>query len=162
MLSFIFGLGAPLEILNVRDNINNGRLLGPRMFVSGPWITRSGRRFPSHFQRRISSPEEAAEQANDLIDSGVDLIIPFGKSPRKDLALNLSKDHSVTQPQAGIYFTKPDNYYPNRFQTLWTQGQDEDARYYFPCFDKPNFKQTTEVILHLPSGMIGLWGFRVL
>ena len=78
-------LGAPLEILNVRDNINKGLLLGPRMLVSGPWITRSGRGFPSHFQRRISSPEEAAEQANDLIDAGVDLIKTWSGMTEDDI-----------------------------------------------------------------------------
>ncbi|MDE0356414.1 MAG: amidohydrolase family protein [Gammaproteobacteria bacterium] len=67
-------LGAPLEILNVRDDINEGWLPGPRMLVSGPWITRAGRQWPDWFQRRIASPEEAAEQTNDLIDAGVDVI----------------------------------------------------------------------------------------
>jgi aminopeptidase N len=65
-------------------------------------------------------------------------------------------EHSVTRPAAGIYFTKPDEHYPDRFRTVWTQGQDEDSRYYFPCFDQPNFKQTSEVILRLPAGMFGL------
>lgn len=67
-------LGAPMEILNVRDDINEGRLPGPRMLVSGPWITRAGRQWPDWFQRRIASPEEAAEQTDDLIDAGVDVI----------------------------------------------------------------------------------------
>lgn len=67
-------LGAPLEIINVRDDIDKGRLPGPRMLVSGPWITRGGGQFPPWIQRRISSPEEAAEQADDLIDAGVDVI----------------------------------------------------------------------------------------
>lgn len=67
-------LGAPLEILNVRDGIDEGRLPGPRMLVSGPWITRAGRQWPDWFQRRISSPEEAAAQTDDLIDAGVDVI----------------------------------------------------------------------------------------
>jgi len=65
-------------------------------------------------------------------------------------------EHSVTKPVAGIYFTKPDEHYPERFKTVWTQGQDEDSRYYFPCFDQPNYKQTSEVILRLPRGMFGL------
>ena len=58
-------LGAPLEIVNVRDRINDGRLLGPRMLVSGPWITRGGRQFPSWFQRRISSPAETTRLGSE-------------------------------------------------------------------------------------------------
>ena len=67
-------LGAPLEILNVRNGIDEGRLPGPRMLVSGPWITRAGQQWPDWFQRRIASPEEAAAQTDDLIDAGVDVI----------------------------------------------------------------------------------------
>src|SRR5579863_3516423 len=34
-------LGAPMkEITSVRDRINRGEIPGPRMFVSGPWLTR--------------------------------------------------------------------------------------------------------------------------
>ena len=40
-------LGAPIEILNVRDDINEGRIPGPRMLVSGPWITRRGTAVPA-------------------------------------------------------------------------------------------------------------------
>ena len=67
-------LGGPIEILNVREAIDEGRLPGPRLLVSGPWIARSGGRFPLWIQRLIASPEEAAEQADDLIDAGVDVI----------------------------------------------------------------------------------------
>ena len=78
-------LGAPLEILNVRDRINSGDLLGPRMLVSGPWITRVGQQFPQWFQRRISSPEEAAAQTGDLIDAGVDLIKTWAGMTEDDI-----------------------------------------------------------------------------
>ena len=89
-------------------------------------------------------------------NTGTGLIIPLKKTPRIRSVLKLSINHSVEKPQAGIYFTQADEHYPNRFKTVWTQGQDEDSRYYFPCFDKPNYKQTTEVILHLPPKMFGL------
>ncbi len=87
----------------------------------------------------------------------------FAKKPlRQGARVKVNLLHSVTRPVAGIYFTKPDAQYPDRFQTVWTQGQDEDSRYYFPCFDKPNFKQTTEVILHLPPKMFGLSNGKLL
>lgn len=67
-------LGSPIEILQVRDRINAGEIPGPRMFVSGPWVTRAGRQYPDYFQRRISSPQQAAEETRKLIDAGVDVI----------------------------------------------------------------------------------------
>jgi aminopeptidase N len=64
--------------------------------------------------------------------------------------------HAVTRPVAGLYFTNPDPAYPERFQTVWSQGQDEDSRYYFPCLDAPRFKQTSEVLLYVPQGCFAL------
>lgn len=90
-------------------------------------------------------------------------IIAFLKAPLKPgTKVSAAIDHSVEKPLAGIYFTKPDVDYPDRFKTVWTQGQDEDSRYYFPCFDQPNFKQTTEVTLRLPAGMFGLANGKLL
>jgi len=89
-------------------------------------------------------------------NTGERVIISLEKVLKYGGTAQLKIFHSVTRPQAGIYFTKPDEAYPDRFKTVWTQGQDEDSKYYFPCFDQPNFKQTTEVKLHLPKGMFGL------
>jgi aminopeptidase N len=95
-------------------------------------------------------------------NTGEKLIISLDKVFKQDAIIQIKMFHSVTKPQAGIYFTKPDEAYPDRFKTLWTQGQDEDSKYYFPCLDQPNFKQTTEVKLHLPKGMFGLSNGRLL
>ncbi len=89
-------------------------------------------------------------------NTGDQVIVSLEKPLKYEAAVQVKLFHSVTRPPAGIYFTKPDEAYPDRFKTVWTQGQDEDSKYYFPCFDQPNFKQTTEVKLHLPKGMFGL------
>lgn len=98
----------------------------------------------------------------DFENTGKKIIIPLNKKYRVGDRMSVKLDHSVTRPTAGIYFTKPDNHHTDRFKTVWTQGQDEDSRYYFPCFDKPNFKQTTEVIINLPAKMFGLSNGRLI
>lgn len=68
-------LGAPLEILTVRDRIDRGEVPGPRMLVSGPWI--AGRRwggFPDYFQHVVATAAEAGARARELADAGVDVI----------------------------------------------------------------------------------------
>ncbi|MDE0897491.1 MAG: amidohydrolase family protein [Longimicrobiales bacterium] len=68
-------LGAPIEIIRVRDRIDRGEVPGPRMLVSGPWI--AGRRwgsFPDYFQHVVSTPEEAARRTYELADADVDVI----------------------------------------------------------------------------------------
>jgi aminopeptidase N len=59
-------------------------------------------------------------------------------------------------PRRGLYFTAPDEGYPDKPTQAWTQGQDEDSRYWFPCFDSPNEKATSEVIATVPAGMFAL------
>lgn len=70
----IIDLGAPLEeILAVRDSVNKG-LPGPRMEVSGPWLTRDVAIFPARYQIKVTSPEQAAEEVDRLAAAGVDVI----------------------------------------------------------------------------------------
>lgn len=95
-------------------------------------------------------------------NTGDRVIVSLDKSLKYGGIVQVKLFHSVTRPPAGIYFTKPDEAYPDRFKTVWTQGQDEDSKYYFPCFDQPNFKQTTEVKMHLPKGMFGLSNGRLI
>src|SRR6185503_8476391 len=43
----VIDLGGPLkESLSIRDRINKGEVVGPRAFVSGPWVTRSLGSYP--------------------------------------------------------------------------------------------------------------------
>ncbi|NCG06451.1 MAG: amidohydrolase family protein [Gammaproteobacteria bacterium] len=68
-------LGAPFEILNVRRKIDSGQIPGPRLLVSGPWITRvQYDTIPDSYEVVISSPEEGALKALELIDRGADVI----------------------------------------------------------------------------------------
>ena len=69
-------LGAPLaQSLDVRDRINRGEIPGPRMSMSGPWITRSRGGMTGLFGGiSISSPEEAGAETEKLVAAGVDVI----------------------------------------------------------------------------------------
>lgn len=68
-------LGSPLSILDIKEAINKGDIIGPRLSVSGPWITRTKLDgVPDSYQIVIDSPKQAAKQAQYLIDQGVDVI----------------------------------------------------------------------------------------
>src|SRR5271156_6848318 len=55
------------------------------------------------------------------------------------------------QPRRGLYFVGPDDAYPKKPRQAWTQGEDEDSRYWFPCYDYPNNRTTSEVIATVPE-----------
>ncbi len=53
--------------------------------------------------------------------------------------------YSVTYPEKGLYFISPTPEFPDKRYEVWTQGEGEDNRYWFPCYDYPNDKATTEI-----------------
>ncbi len=89
-------------------------------------------------------------------NTGKMLVIALSRPAKRETELTVEIAHSVTQPAAGLYFTNPDPAYPERFQTAWSQGQDEDSSFYFPCLDAPNFKQTSEALIYVPRGFFAL------
>jgi aminopeptidase N len=70
-------------------------------------------------------------------------------------AITLEIEYAAT-PRRGLYFTAPDAGYPNKPTQAWTQGQDVDSRYWFPCFDSPHEKATSEIIATIPASMFAL------
>jgi aminopeptidase N len=85
----------------------------------------------------------------------------FDLSPEK-LVVHLDKSYSFTDtlaitteytctPRRGLYFVQPDAGYPNKPRQIWTQGEDMDNHFWFPCYDFPNDKATSEVIATLPD-----------
>ena len=67
----------------------------------------------------------------------------------------LAIDYAAT-PRRGLYFVGPDAGYPDKPSQAWTQGQDEDSRHWFPCFDQPHEKATTELIVTVPRAWFAL------
>lgn len=57
------------------------------------------------------------------------------------------------RPRRGLYFRSPSNGYPEAETHLYTQGEMIEARHWFPCYDYPNAKFTSEITCHVPAGM---------
>lgn len=68
-------LGAPFQILAFRERIRAGEIPGPRLTVSGPWITRLDMEgVPDIYEIVIDSPRDAAQKTRELIAAGSDVI----------------------------------------------------------------------------------------
>jgi aminopeptidase N len=83
------------------------------------------------------------------------LTITLPSKARRGRPLNVAVEDEGA-PRRGLYFIRPDEDRPDVRNEVWSQGQDEDSRHWFPCFDYPNEKQTSEMSVTVPSG------FRVL
>lgn len=64
--------------------------------------------------------------------------------------------YTVHQPQRGLYFVQPDEHYPDKPTQVWTQGEDEDSRFWFPCFDYPGQLATSEIRVRVPKAFMAI------
>ena len=55
-------------------------------------------------------------------------------------------------PEKGLTFILPTPEEPNRPRQIWSQGESQDNHYWFPCYDYPNDKATTDLIAHVEDG----------
>jgi aminopeptidase N len=76
-------------------------------------------------------------------DKGVNIYLaaPVDRNRTSTVCLR----YSVEDPRLGLYFTGPDEHYPDKLWQVWSQGQDEDNKYWFPCVDHPREKVTSEI-----------------
>ncbi|SKB15032.1 Peptidase M1 membrane alanine aminopeptidase [Planktothrix sp. PCC 11201] len=65
-------------------------------------------------------------------------------------------NYSVTNPQRGLYFISPNKDYPDKPIQVWTQGEDEDSRFWFPCFDYPGQLATSEIRVQVPKQYLAI------
>ncbi len=111
-------------------------------------------------EMRIDSVVDERGRALQYDYDGARLTVRF---PRR---LAAGRRHTVTvaygaHPRRGLYFIAPDELYPDRPRQLWSQGQDEDSRHWFPCHDFPNEKATSELIVTVPAGWTAVGNGRL-
>jgi aminopeptidase N len=71
-------------------------------------------------------------------------------------SIELAIAYQVEKPQRGIYFIAPNEHYPNKPVQVWTQGEDEDSRFWFPCFDYPGQLASSEIRVKVPKPLIAI------
>ncbi|MCA9038789.1 MAG: HEAT repeat domain-containing protein [Planctomycetaceae bacterium] len=99
--------------------------------------------------RLVSAKEEEPEDLKfDLTESS--LTVTFPKKLARQTDYQLAIDYSVHKPKAGLYFTAQTEAAASNL--VWTQGEPETNRYWFPCFDHPHERQSTEVIVTTKAG----------
>ncbi len=60
-------------------------------------------------------------------------------------------DYSVDNPSTGLHFFGPSDNEPDVPYVVWSQGESTFNSYWFPCFDHPNERQTTELVVTTSS-----------
>jgi aminopeptidase N len=92
------------------------------------------------------------EGVSQKFDSdGEQLHIDLTAPTQAGVPITLEITYGVDQPQRGLYFISPDENYPKKPVQVWTQGEDEDSRFWFPCFDYPGQLATSEIRVRVPK-----------
>ena len=65
--------------------------------------------------------------------------------------IGLAIDYAITRPEHGVHFVLPEATEPDQPRMVWTQSEPEYARYWFPCFDSPNDRITSEIFTTVPD-----------
>ncbi|MEW6056932.1 MAG: M1 family aminopeptidase [Bdellovibrionota bacterium] len=95
----------------------------------------------------VESVHDGSGESLRFDQSSEKIIVYLRKAAQAGEKSSVVFKYSVTEPRAGLYFIAPDEHYPQRPWQLWTQGQDQDNRYWIPCHDAPNEKATTEMVV---------------
>src|SRR5216683_5176658 len=92
----------------------------------------------------------SAGKVSSFENTGRKLTIFLDKALKTSDRLTVSIRYSG-EPRRGLYFIGPDKSYPDRPYQVWTQGEDEENRYWFPSYDYPNDRATSEIIVTVPQ-----------
>jgi aminopeptidase N len=97
---------------------------------------------------KVTSSHEVRDFSND----GKSLTIVFKKPIPADAEASVDIEYSA-EPVEGLYFRTPDMGFPKEDIHCWTQGETFEARHWFPSFDHPNERASSEIICHVPREM---------
>ncbi len=83
------------------------------------------------------------------------LFIKMDKSYSPDDSITVSIDYEA-YPTRGLYFFKPTKEIPEIPYQIWSQGEGENHRYWYPAYDMPDDKLTSEITITVPSNLIAV------
>jgi aminopeptidase N len=97
---------------------------------------------------RIREVREGASRREFRVAGGR-LLVDLGRAvpPGEEIVLAVSYE---ANPRRGLYFVGPDRGYPAKPVMVYSQGQTDQSRAWFPCVDSPNERMTWEQSYTVP------------
>jgi aminopeptidase N len=83
---------------------------------------------------------------------GGKLVVPLDPAWPTGQSASLTVDYRVHKPKDGLFFFGPTAAEPNVPLTVWSQGESIANRYWIPCLDQPNQRQSTELVVTVGDG----------
>ncbi|MEJ2703264.1 MAG: M1 family aminopeptidase, partial [Sedimentisphaerales bacterium] len=106
----------------------------------------------------LSVTSDATIEGYDVTDKAI--TITFNPAIRPGVKTTVKVVYEA-EPKRGLYFRTPEMGYPEGDTHLFTQGESHTSPCWFPNYDYPNERSTTEVICRVPEGMTVLSNGRL-
>jgi aminopeptidase N len=81
----------------------------------------------------------------------------YGPQDRLEVAIDYA-----ARPKAGLYFVGPDEGYPKKPRQIFSQGEPDLNRYWFPTWDYPNDKATSEMVATVKQPLMAVSNGKLL
>ena len=116
-------------------------------------------RFDAHriVVTKVTSSHDIRSYQNT--DEAIEVLFERALEPNVEVKVTIH--YSAEPKEKGLYFRTEAMGYPKGDDHIFTQGEMHEARHWYPCYDFPNEKFTTEMICHVPKGMIALSNGRL-
>lgn len=112
------------------------------MEIRGVRLNRIEKKDTGRLTRPVSAPNAPLvfETTPEL------LTIELDRPYERDEVLTVAVEYTCS-PRKGLFFIRPNDAYPDKPRQVWSQGENEDSHWWFPCPDVTNQKMTSEMIV---------------
>lgn len=83
---------------------------------------------------------------------GKKLNVELGKGWTAGQTGTVNIEYLVSKPKNGLHFFGPTKANPQIPLQVWSQGETVTNRFWIPCIDEPDQRQTTQVVVTVPAG----------
>ncbi|MDX2032746.1 MAG: M1 family aminopeptidase, partial [Blastocatellia bacterium] len=142
---------AAITMSPLNDGFDHFELDIAEMEIAGVRLQRVERRGTGDLLRTV--PDHAARLEHETFPEKLAIELDRPYSRQEQLTVEIAYSCA---PRKGVFFVKPDAAYPNKPRQIWSQGQTEDAHWWFPCHDVTNQKMTTELLATVPAKYFAL------
>jgi len=99
----------------------------------------------------VSSITSTAEiEAHTVTDDAITITFNPAVRPGAETTVTIVYE---AEPKRGLYFRTPEMGYPEEDTHIFTQGESHEAPNWYPNYDYPNERSSSEVICRVPKGM---------
>ncbi len=136
-----------LQFLPFNQPVSSISLNAREMQISDVRISSQPLPFPSplpNWQEIVSSSQPVEW---DYEEDCLHLLFYPSLPKEKPFVLHISY---ACQPRRGLYFFLPNEETPSHAVQVWSQGEDQENRYWIPCYDAPNERATTDLFFSIP------------